>query len=103
MSMTLSSVQLEGGLNSKMALNHDVVESPAENAATPLEGIYDKFNGIREVYRKNCRNFETTPMKLSEEIDNFNAECYNSLSVMFGHCECHNNEKIVFLVMKFEK
>ena len=43
----------DGGLNSKMATNHDVIESSAVNGVTSLEGIYDEINGTREVYRNN--------------------------------------------------
>ena len=59
---------LEGGLNSKMATNNDVIQSSSVNAVKSLEGIYNEINVVTEVYRNNSSNFEISPMKLSEEI-----------------------------------
>ena len=87
-----------------MATNNDVVEPSVVHAVTSLEGIHNKINGIRELYRNNSRNVEAIPMKLSEEIDHFSTEfidigqqfvaCYGLV------CDGQNNDKFAFFVMR---
>ena len=66
---------LEGGLNNKIigtSQRHQVVCWKCCDVIRVF--FFLGINGIWDVYRINWKNFTVTPMKRSEEINNFSAE-----------------------------
>ena len=63
----------EGGLNSKMAANRDVIEYPLAMLWRHRPSIHKKINGIQTTIVITY-NFEAKLMRLSDDIHNFITE-----------------------------